>query len=324
MVQWISMLLILLGAGLPAVAVAQGAVAPRVGVVFVEDEAHVAPYIQALEEGLRELGYVQGKNLNLLTRYADGDASRLPSLVEELLGLRVDVLFVSHAAIAPARRATATVPIVCATMNDPVGAGQVASLARPGGNLTGVSWQSVDGAPKRFELALELKPKLSSLAVLFDDSDRAARREAQVVTNLAREAKIAVATYKVRTVTDVQAAFAAMTNSRPQLLYVVDNATTIGMYVEIAALSLEINVPMVSESRVWAEAGGVLSYGAKLTPAMKRGAVYIDKLLKGAKPQDLPIEQPTEFELVVNLKSAEMTGVQIPQSISARAARVIR
>ena len=144
------------------------------------------------------------------------------------------------------------------------------------------------------------------------------------MTNTARKAKIIVARYEVRTLADVQAAFVAMANSRPQLLYVVDSATTIGMDSEIAALALAIDLPMVSESRVWAEAGGVLSYGAKLTPAMKRGAVYIDKILRGAKPQDLPIEQPTEFELVVNMKSAKATGVQIPESISALADRVIR
>jgi len=320
----ISILFVFFQVELLPLATAEDTVTARIGEVWSESEAAAAPYHQAFLEGLRDRGYIEGKNLQLFTRYANGDESRLPSLINELLGLHVDVLFVSQASVGPAKDATTTVPIVCATMNDPVGAGQVASLSRPGGNLTGLSWQSVDTATKRFELARELRPKLSSLAVLFDSSDRAARQEAQVVIIEAKKARIAVASYEVRTPTDIQAAFAAMTSKRPQLLYVVDNATTTGLDIQIATLALAIRLPLVSESRVWAEAGGVLSYGAKLTPALKRGAAYVDKILKGAKPQDLPIEQPTEFELVVNLKSAKTTGVLIPESVSARADRVIR
>jgi len=323
--QWlIAPLFIVLEIGLLSPALADDSETARIGEVWSENEAAAAPYHNAFVEGLRDRGYVQGENLQLFTRYANGDESRLPSLIEELLGLHVDILFVSQASVGPAKKATVTVPIVCATMNDPVGAGQVASLSRPGGNLTGLSWQSVDTATKRFELARELRPGLGSLAVLFDGSDRAARQEAQVVTTVAKKTNIDVAPYEVRTLADVQTAFTAMTNKRPQLLYVVDNATTTGLASQIAGLALVIHVPMVSESRVWAEAGGVLSYGAKLTPTLKRGAVYIDKILKGAKPQDLPIEQPTEFELIVNLKSAKATGVQIPESISVRADRFIR
>jgi len=320
----ISILFVFFQVELLPLATAEDTVTARIGEVWSESAAAAAPYHQAFLEGLRDRGYIEGKNLQLFTRYANGDESRLPSLINELLGLHVDVLFVSQASVGPAKDATTTVPIVCATMNDPVGAGQVASLSRPGGNLTGLSWQSVDTATKRFELARELRPKLSSLAVLFDSSDRAARQEAQVVIIAAKKARIAVASYEVRTPTDIQAAFAAMTSKRPQLLYVVDNATTTGLDIQIATLALAIRLPLISESRVWAEAGGVLSYGAKLTPALKRGAAYVDKILKGAKPQDLPIEQPTEFELVVNLKSAKTTGVLIPESVSARADRVIR
>ena len=267
---------------------------------------------------------MEGKNLNLFTRYANGDESRLPRLIRELLDLKIDILFVSQAAIGPAMKATTTVPIVCATMNDPVGAGQVVSLSRPGRNLTGLSWQSVDTATKRFGLARELRPKLSTMALLFDKGDRTGQIEAQVVEEVARRVKVTVTRYEVQTLPDLQAAFAAMANSRPQLLYVVDTPNTVGMRTQIAALALNINVPMVSENRVWTDAGAVLSYGAKLTPALKRGAVYVDKILKGARPEDLPIEQPTEFELIVNLKSAKATGVQIPDSISALADHVLR
>jgi len=310
--QWrVSILFVVFGAGLLAPVPVQATVTARIGEVWLADEAHAAPFHEAFAEGLRELGYVAGKNLNLFTRYANGDESRLPRLIIELLDLKIDILLVSQAAIGPA-------------MNDPVGAGQVVSLSRPGRNLTGLSWQSVDTATKRFGLARELRPKLSTMALLFDKGDRTGQIEAQVVEEVARRVKVTVTRYEVQTLPDLQAAFAAMANSRPQLLYVVDTPNTVGMRTQIAALALNINVPMVSENRVWTDAGAVLSYGAKLTPALKRGAVYVDKILKGARPEDLPIEQPTEFELIVNLKSAKATGVQIPDSISALADHVLR
>jgi putative ABC transport system substrate-binding protein len=180
--QWrVSILFIVLGVGLLAPVLVQAAVTARIGEVWLADEAHAAPFHDAFAEGLRELGYVEGKNLTLFTRYANGDESRLPRLIRELLDLKIDLLFVSQAAIGPAMKATTTVPIVCATMNDPVGAGQVVSLSRPGRNLTGLSWQSVDTATKRFELARELRPKLSTMALLFDKGDRTGQIEAQVV-----------------------------------------------------------------------------------------------------------------------------------------------
>ena len=260
----------------------------------------------------------------LLTRYANGDESRLPLLLDELIKRKVDVLFVSAAAIGAAKKATATIPIVCATMNDPVGAGLVTSLSRPGGNLTGVSWQSVDTATKRLELAMELRPKLTHLALLFETGNRDAQLEMEVVGNSARKVKVTVDTFAVRSLPDVQAAFVSMAKGRPQALYVVDTPFSTGVRGQIAALALEIRVPMISEGRVFAEAGGVLTYGAKLTHALKRGAYYVDRNLKGAKPRDLPIEQPTEFDLVVNLKSAKALGIQVPESILMRADRVIR
>lgn len=298
--------------------------AARIGEVWVQGEVAMAAYHNALVDGLRDLGYVEGKNMVLVTRYANGDESQLPSLIAELIRQKVDVLFVSQAAVGPALKATSATPIVCATMNDPVGAGQAASLARPGRNLTGLSWQSVDTATKRFEMALELKPRLAKLAVLFDPADRAARHEATVVESAARDARVQVTAFEVRSAADARAAFAAMATSRPHVLYVVDSAMTIELHEQIAAFAITQRVPMISESRVWAEAGGVLSYGANLTSAMKRGAAYIDKILKGAKPQELPIQQPVEFELIVNLKSAKAIGVNVPQSIMSRADHVIR
>ncbi len=321
---WVSTVLIIFSAGLVTSDGADRTAAARIGEVWVQTEAAMAPYHQAFANGLRELGYVEGRNLMLLTRYANGDESRLPLLIDELIKLKVDVLFVSSGAIGAAKKATATIPIVCATMNDPVGAGLVTSLSRPGGNLTGVSWQSVDTATKRLELAMELRPKLTHLALLFETGNRDAQLEVEVVSNAARKAKITVVTFAVRRLPDVQAAFVSMAKSLPQVLYVVDTPFTTGVRERIAALALENRVPMISEARTFAEAGGVLAYGAKVTPALKRGAYYVDRILKGAKPRDLPIEQPTEFDLVVNLKSAKALGIQVPESILMRADRVIR
>ena len=171
---------------------------------------------------------------------------------------------------------------------------------------------------------MELRPKLTHLAVLFETGNRDAQLEVEVVSIAARKAKIAVDTFEVRRLPDVQAAFVSMAKSRPHALYVVDTPFTTGVRGRIAALALENRVPMISEARVFAEAGGVLAYGARLTPALKRGALFVDRILKGAKPRDLPIEQPTEFELVVNLKSAKALGIQVPESILMRADRVIR
>ena len=322
--RWLLILLIIFTAGLVTPARADSAAAARIGEIWVQDEAGAARYHHGFADGLRELGYVEGQNLIVLTRYANGDESRLPLILDELIALKVDILFVSAAAVGAAKKATATIPIVCATMNDAVGAGLVASLSRPGGNLTGVTWQSVDTATKRLEFAFELRPELSRLAVLFDSGESAAQREAEVVSSVARKRRVTTVTFEVHRLSDVQAAFASMAKSRPQALYVVDNPFMTGMRRQIAALALQMRVPMISEARSFAEAGAVLTYGAKDSHLLRRGAVYVDKILKGAKPGDLPIEQPTEFELIVNLKAAKALGIRVPSFILERADRVIR
>ena len=284
----------------------------------------VAPYHQGWVDGLRDLGYVDGRNVTLLVRYANGDESQLPLLVNELVRIPVDVLVVSSRAIRPALRATATIPVVCATMNDPVDEGLVTSLGRPGGNLTGVSWQAPDTATKRLELALELRPKLTRLALLYDSNDRVAEREKEIVTTAAQKAKLTVVSYDIHDLSDAKAAFASMAKDRPQAVHLVQTAMITGKRKEIAALAIEVRVPLISAERSMAEAGGVLTYGPKLTPVLKRGAAYVDRILKGARPDSLPIEQASEFELVVNLKSAKAVGVSVPQSILGRADYVIR
>lgn len=321
---WIAASLFALGlmfGGLPSFV---EAAAPRIGFVWVQNPAVVAPYHQGWVDGLRELGHVDGENVSLLPRYANDDESLLPLLIGELIRIPVDVLVVSSRAIRPALKATTTIPIVCATMNDPVSEGLVTSLARPGGNLTGVSWQAPDTATKRLELALELRPKLNQLALLYDSSDNVAQREEEIVTATARNAKIRVVTFDMHDLGDAKTAFASMARDRPQAVHLVQTAVVTGLRQQLAALAIKIRVPLVSAERSMAEAGALLTYGPKLAPVLKRGAAYVDRILRGAKPQDLPIEQASEFELVVNLKTARAIGVSVPKSILRRADYVIR
>lgn len=323
--RWcVSIALLLFGTAFATQSSADRTVPARIGLVWVQDQAGAAPYHRGWVEGLRELGYVEGTNVIFLTRYANGDESRLPSLLDELIHLHVDVLVVSSRAIRAAQKATQTIPIVCATMNDPVSEGVVSSLARPRGNLTGVSWQAPDTATKRLEFALELRPKLRHLALVYDSNDKVAQREKEILTTAARKAKVKVVAFDVHNRADVKAAFASMMRNPPQALYLVQTAIITGMREDIAALAMQVRVPLISAERSMAEAGGVLTFGPKLAHVLKRGAAYVDRILKGARPQDLPIEQPTEFELVLNLKSAKAIGIKVPQSILTRADYVIR
>jgi putative ABC transport system substrate-binding protein len=296
----------------------------RIGFLWVQDEAATAPYHQGWIDGLRDLGYIDGKNVVLIPRYANGDETQFPALLDELLHAPVDVLVVSSRAIRPALKATATTPIVGATMNDPVSEGLITSLARPGRNLTGVSWQAPDTATKRLELALELRPKLTYLALVYDGTDKVAQRERDIVFTAARNAHLRVVTFDVRNLHDATTAFAAMGKDRPQAVHLVQTAIVTALRTQIAALAIDARVPIVSAERSMAEAGGVLTYGPTLAPVLKRGAAYVDRILRGTAPQNLPIEQAREFELVVNLKSAKAIGVNVPQSIVSRADYVIR
>ena len=322
--SWLSVVLTIVAIGVTTQASADRTPIARIGEVWIQTAAGATPYHQGWVDGLRDLGYIEGQNMVLFTRYADGDISRLPTLFDELVRLRVDVLIVSARAIRAAQKATNTIPIVCATMNDPVSEGVVASLARPGGNITGVSWQAPDTATKRLELALELKPKLTRLAVLFDSDDKVAQLEVEIVTTAAKKAKVTVEAFDVHERGDITAAFTSMAKSGPQMIYLVQTAVTTGLRSQIAVLATELRVPVISAERSVAEAGAVLTYGPKLRSVLKRGAAYVDRILKGARPQELPIEQPTEFELVINLKAADAVGIKVPASTLSRADYVIR
>jgi putative ABC transport system substrate-binding protein len=257
-------------------------------------------------------------------RYANSDIGRLPVLVDELIALDVDVLFVTYRAVRAAKRATATVPIVSTAFYDPVAEGLVESLARPGGNVTGLSWQTPETSGKRLELIMQLVPGLERTALLFEPSDPGALLEANALRSAARRAGVTISLFELRNASDLAAVLAAMGRQRPQTLIVGHSAITVEHRERIASFAIRNGLPLVSEGSEFAEAGALLTYGPNVAESFRRAAHYVDQILKGAKPGDLPIEQPTKFDLVVNLKTAKALGLTIPQPMLLRASEVIR
>jgi len=297
---------------------------PKIGELWFPDPSNAAPYQTAFRKGLTELGYVDQQNLVIVTRYANGDPSRLPGLVAELIALKVDVMFLAPRALQVAQQATKTVPIVSAGFTDPVAEGFAVSLARPGGNMTGLSWQSNDSSAKRLQLAQEVIPRLHKVALLFDAVDRTAYDEAEASRLAASHARIGSQLFGIRSAGELDATLAAMKKARPQIIIMTLSGLTAFLRERILTFAAVTNLPVISEGRDSAEAGCLLSYGPQTFDLWRRAAVYVDKILKGAKPGDLPIEQPTKFELVVNLKTAKALGVTIPEPILLRADEVIR
>jgi putative ABC transport system substrate-binding protein len=297
---------------------------PTIGELWYVDAARMAPYQDAFRSGLRELGYVEGRTVTIVALHADGDPARLPRLASKLVAMNVDVMVVSVGAVDAAKRATATIPIVCPSFTDPVAEGHVSSMARPGGNITGLSWQSSETGGKRVQLAIEAIPGLRHLALLFDATDAAAIVEADAVRVAAQRAGLKVREFPVRNANDLESTVASMRNAPPQALIFPRTPLTSQHRDRIMQFAAAHRVPVVSEGRDFAEAGALLTYGVYALEIFKRGAVYVDKILKGAKPGDLPIEQPTTFELVVNLRTAKALGLTIPQSVLQRASDVIR
>jgi len=294
---------------------------PVIGAAIPVDQATDAPYQNALREGLRQLGYVDGTNYRFVARYANGDATKLSAIIKELVELRVDVL-IGDARLL--KEATTTIPIVSPTMGDPVRTGLVASLAHPGGNLTGLSAQSYDLWPKELELAKELMPRLTKIAFLFDTNDEpgALTRSADF-QELAQRQGITTLSLPVASFPDIQAALKTLQRKRPQLLVIWSSPLLTQYRVEIVR-AVGHQLPIISDGRFFAEAGALLTYSVDWQDLFRRSASYIDKILKGAKPGELPIEQPTKFELVVNLQTAAALRLQLPESILVRVDRVIR
>lgn len=296
---------------------------PKIGELWFPDAVAAAPFVNAFRQGLRELGYVDGRNVQIVTRYANGDAERLPSLLAELVALPVDVLYISPRALDVARRGAKTIPVVTSGFTDPVAEGYAASLAKPGGNFTGLSWQSSETVAKRLELAREILPGLRTVGLLYDRRDPQPLIEARSFQSMVREARLKIRIFELASVND-RTFLDAIARYRPQALFVIDSPLVITLREPICQFAIAHRIPVFAESEALARSGGILSYGADGFDLFRRGASHVDRILKGAKPGDLPIEQPTKFRLVVNLKTAKAVQTTIPDSILDRADEVLR
>jgi putative ABC transport system substrate-binding protein len=285
-------------------------------------ESIESDFIGAFPRGMRELGYVEGRNLVIEWRF-DERSERLPHLAAELVGLKVDVVVSgSSQAISALQRATTTIPIVMATSGDPIGSGFVKSLSRPGGNITGLSNLSSDVGSKQLELLLGMMPKLSRVALLKNPANPSLGTFLENVQSAARGVGVKVLPVEARTEQEIQSAFPVMMQAKAEAVIVAADALLVQHYRKIAELALKHRLPSSSTIREYAEAGGLLSYGPNLAEQFRRAATYVDKIIKGAKPADLPVEQITTFELFINTKTAKALGLSVPQSLLLRADRV--
>ena len=294
----------------------------RVGILSPTSASLSSSNANAFLKRMRELGYIEGKNLVVEWRFADGRLERLPGLAAELVQLKVDVIVVqSSAAISAAQKATTTIPIVMTSAGDPVRSGFVKSLARPGGNITGLSIMSGDTGAKLLELLRSVVPKLSRVAMLTPSATYGAMLQSVQATAQKTGVKTLVA--EASTPQEIENAFSMMVREKADAVIVGSPTTFAQQHRQIAELALKYRMPSMFQDRVTAENGGLISYGQKITDLYERSATYVDKILKGAKPGDLPVEQPVSFELVVNLKTAKALGLTIPQTILVRADEVI-
>ena len=274
---------------------------------------------------MRDLGYVEGKNLAIEWRFAEGEYERLPGMAAELVQLKVDVIMaLGPPAIVAAQKATTTIPIVVVTSVDPVGAGFVKSLARPGGNITGLSNLAGDISSKHLEMLLAVMPKVSRVAVLVNPANPAHAAMLKNVQATAQKIGIKVLPVQAQTPHEIEGAFSMMSREAVGAVIVALDPFLIQQERQIAELAVKHRLPSIFANREYAEAGGLLSYGQNQVDIYRRAATYVDKILKGAKPGELPIEQPTKFELVINLKTAKALGIIIPQSLLLRADEVIQ
>ena len=310
----------------PSVGEAQAAARmPRVGVLG-GTPPEISPVLRGFFERLRELGYVEGQNVVVQGRYYGDHLDQLPALAAELVRLPVDVI-VAGAAPAPeaAHRATKTIPIVMAGLHqDPVGSGLVASLARPGGNVTGLALEVAEFRGKQLQLLKEALPGLGLVAVLADPANPLHARELRGVEGAARLLKVRVRVVETRAPSEFPEAFSVATRERAGALMVFSGSMLYTHRLRLVELAAQSRLPLMAGPREFPEAGGLMSYGADILASFRRAADFVDRILKGAKPADLPVEQPSKFELVINLKTAKALGLTIPPSVLARADQVIQ
>ena len=305
----------------------QSAKVPRIGWLSIASPTPAVSHLmEAFRQGLRELGYVEGQNIAVEYRFAEGRPERLPEFAAQLVALKVDIIVTPNpAGTQAAREATRTIPIVMLGVADPVGSGLVASLARPGGNITGLT---ATASPviygKHLELLKETVPRVSRVAVLRNPTNPDAAQMSREVGGAARALGVQLQVLDVRAPNELDSAFARMTRDRAGALLIMGDTMFTLHREQIAVLATKNRLPAIFVAREFAEAGGLMAYGRSLPYDFRRAATYVDKILKGAKPADIPVEQPTKFELVINMKTAKSLGLKIPQSVLIRADEVIQ
>jgi ABC-type uncharacterized transport system substrate-binding protein len=299
---------------------------PRIGYLSGGFPSSGAPRTDALRLGLRELGYVEGKNILIEYRHGEGKLDRLSALAAELVRLKVDVIVTGGGggATRAAKEATKTIPIVMAGDVDPVAQGSVTSLAQPGGNVTGLSTLAPEISGKRLELLKEIVPKLSRVAALGTSTGPSTARLLQEVEPVARAFSVKLQFLDIRSAKDIETAFRAATKGRAEGILVLTGPVINAQRKQIADLAVKSRLPAIYPFPEYVDAGGLMSYSASISDLYKRAATFVDKILKGAKPADLPIEQPTKFEFIINLKAAKQIGLTIPPNVLARADKVIK
>jgi putative ABC transport system substrate-binding protein len=300
---------------------------PRIGYLATGDPARESARSEAIRLALRDLGYIEGQNIAIEYRYAEGKRGRESKLAAELVRLKVDIIVAAGAdrTIQSAMNATKTIPIVMTGGgNDPVKAGYVESLAHPGGNVTGITNLTRELGGKRLEQLKEAVPKLARVVVLYEPVGGGVRDVKEVLPVAARALRLTIQPLEVRAADGFEKAFAALNKERPDGLYVLQSTLMNSNGKRIVDFALKSRLPSMYYIREFVDAGGLMSYGADLAESYRRVATYVDKILKGAKPADLPVEQPAKFELVINLKTAKQIGVTIPPNVLARADRLIK
>ena len=300
----------------------QPAKLPTIGFLGASTPSAWSNWTAAFVQRLRELGWIEGRTVAIEYRWAEGRSERYTEIAAEFVRLKVDVIVTVGSAVVAAKQATSVIPIVFAIAVDPLGTGLVASLARPGGNVTGLSMQATDLAGKRLELLREVLPGLRRLAIMANVGYPASVVEIGEVQAAARKLGLEVDVLEIRRAEDIAPAFGTL-KSEAQALYVCGDALVTANHARINTLALGARLPTIYPDRAFLEAGGLMSYGANNADLFRRAADYVDKILRGAKPADLPVEQPTKFELVINLKTAKALGLDVPPMLLARADEVI-
>jgi len=298
---------------------------PRIGFLSAASSSAISARVEAFRQGLRELGYVEGKNIFIEWRFAEGKSDRLPSLAAELVRLKVDVIVAeAPTSTRSAKQATVTIPIVMMFDDDPVGSGFVASLARPGGNITGLSTLSPEISGKQLEILKEIVPKLSRVGVLGDVTRPGIPQELREINVAADAFRVQVQYLEVRGSKDIKIAFRAAIKERVDAVLVLGSPVLTSERKQVVELAVKSRLPAIYAREEPVEDGGLMSYGVSIADLSRRTATYVDEILKGAKPADLAVEQPKNFELIINLKAAKQIGLTIPPNVLARADRVIR